>query len=90
MELPDAGPDVTHKAGIRAILKGVSGRSEKGYYIHTSGASLIWDKPDGSKSGTKVWDDIADIRTLTSMPEGCNHMVEDKVLPAKLFTLVCD
>jgi hypothetical protein len=57
----------------------LSGRSEKGYYIHTSGAALIWDKPDGSKPGIKIWDDIVDIKTLTSMPEGSTHMAEDKV-----------
>jgi len=90
MEQPDAGPDVTHNAGIRAILKGLSGRSKKGYYIHTSGAASVWDKPDGSKAGTKVWDDIVDIETLTSMPEGGNHWAEDKVLPTKQFMIVCD
>ena len=87
---PDAGPDVTHNAGIRAILKGMSGRSKRGYYIHTSGAALIWDQPDGSKPGTKVWDDVADIKTLTSMPEGTYHMAEDTVLPTKQFIFVCD
>ncbi|TVY89249.1 hypothetical protein LAWI1_G006045 [Lachnellula willkommii] len=57
----------------------ISGRTKKGYYIHTSGAALIWDKPDGSKPGTRIWDDVADIRTLTSMPEGAYHRAEDKV-----------
>ncbi|TVY13526.1 hypothetical protein LARI1_G009128 [Lachnellula arida] len=75
-----AGPDVTHNAGIRAILKGLGGRSNKGYYIHTSGAALIWDKPDGSKPGTRIWDDVADIKTLTSMPEGAYHRAEDKAV----------
>ncbi|TVY84156.1 hypothetical protein LSUE1_G001655 [Lachnellula suecica] len=90
----DAGPDVTHGSGIRSILKGLSGRKEKGFYIHTSGAALIFDKSDGSKAGTTVclseglrtywlWragDDVADIKTLVSMPEGSVHMAEDKAV----------
>ncbi|TVY50752.1 hypothetical protein LCER1_G006222 [Lachnellula cervina] len=76
----NAGPDVTHNAGIRAILKGLGGRIKKGYYIHTSGAALIWDTPDGSKPGTRIWDDVADIETLTSMPEEAYHRAEDKVV----------
>lgn len=86
----DAGPDVTHNAGIRAILKGLGGRIKKGYYIHTSGAALIWDTPDGSKPGTRIWDDVADIETLTSMPEEAYHRAEDKVLLKAYYTYMCD
>ena len=75
----DAAPDITHEAGIAAILKGLGGRSEKGYYIHTSGVALIWDEPDGSKPGTKIWDDVADIDEITSMPEEKTHRQTDKV-----------
>lgn len=75
----DAGPDITHDAGIAAIIKGLENRSEKGYYIHTSGGALIWDEPDGSKPGTKIWDDVADIDEITSMPEYRTHRQTDKV-----------
>lgn len=39
----NCAPDITHDADIKAILKGLSSRApeKKGYYIHTSGATLI-------------------------------------------------
>ncbi|OCL12012.1 NAD(P)-binding protein [Glonium stellatum] len=76
----NAGPDITHDAGIAAIIKGLENRSEKGYYIHTSGGALIWDEPDGSKPGTKIWDDVADIDEITSMPEYRTHRQTDKLV----------
>jgi len=71
---------MAQSASIRAILKGLKGRSEKGYYIHTSGAAIIWGKPNGPNLNPKIWDDVVDIKALTSMPEGALHMIEDKVL----------
>ena len=43
------------------------------------GAALIWDEPDGSVAGTKVWDDVDDIDTITSMPDEVTHSITDKV-----------
>ena len=77
--LEDTAPDITHEEGINAILRGLGARETKGYYIHTSGAALIWDTPDGSKPGTKIWDDVADIDTITTMPETATHSSTDKV-----------
>jgi hypothetical protein len=54
-------------------------KKTKGYYLHTSGAALIWDEPDGSIAGERVWDDITDIDTITSMPDHSSHRQEDKV-----------
>lgn len=73
----NAGPDITHDAGISAILRGLSCQPRKSYYIHTSGAASIWDRGDGT---SKVWDDIADISTLTSLPETAHHRVTDKLV----------
>jgi hypothetical protein len=75
----DTAPDVTHEVGISAILRGLQRKKTKGYYIQTSGAALIWDEPDGSKPGTKIWDDVNDIETITSMPLDRNHRSTDKV-----------
>ena len=64
----DTAPDARQERGIQAILDGLSSRPEslgKGYYIQTSGAALIWDAPDGSKLGTKIWDDIEDIEAFS-------------------------
>ena len=43
------------------------------------GAALIWDEPDGSVAGTKVWDDVDDIEAITSMPDEVTHSITDKV-----------
>ncbi|KAI9741694.1 MAG: hypothetical protein M1834_000079 [Cirrosporium novae-zelandiae] len=36
----NTAPDIIHEAGIAAIVRGLEARSEKGYYIHTSGAAI--------------------------------------------------
>lgn len=73
----NTGPDITHENGISAIIRGLSRRPKKAYYIHTSGAASVWDKSDGT---SKVWDDIADISALTSLPEGAHHQLTDKLV----------
>ncbi|RDL40065.1 uncharacterized protein BP5553_00044 [Venustampulla echinocandica] len=73
-------PDISHEEGISAILRGLASREVKGFYFHTSGAALIWDEPDGSKAGTKVWDDIEDIGVITSLPEDKSHRKTDKLV----------
>lgn len=83
--MKDCAPDISHEAGISAILTGLSRKSTKGYYIHLSGASLIWDEPSGS-AATKVWDDIVDIETLTSISDRNTHRKTDKVLSLLLIT----
>lgn len=76
----NTSPDITHDDGIKAILKGLEARGEKkGYYIHTSGASLIWDEPTGSSEAT-LWDDIADIAELSSLNEKYTHAITDKIV----------
>ncbi|ORY56832.1 uncharacterized protein BCR38DRAFT_450167 [Pseudomassariella vexata] len=75
----NTAPDVTHEASYQVILRGMKSRETKGYYIHTSGASLIWDEPKGSKDA-RVWDDIGDIGDLTSMDVTCTHSATDKIV----------
>jgi len=75
-----AGPDITHETGIAAVLRGLQSSGEKKYYIHTAGAALIWDKPDGSKAGDKIWDDVEDIGAITSMPLETTHRLTDKLV----------
>ncbi|KAE9365761.1 NAD(P)-binding protein [Stipitochalara longipes BDJ] len=65
---------------ITAILRGLQSGGEKKYYIHTSGAALIWDQPDGSKAGDKIWDDVEDIGPITSMPDEKTHRLTDKMV----------
>lgn len=56
----------------------MTAHSAKGYYIHTSGASIIWDEPEGSREA-RTWDDVADIWDLTAMELNKTHSVTDKV-----------
>lgn len=79
----NTSPDITHDEGIKAILRGQAahpgGPSQPAYYIHTSGASLIWDEPTGS-SDARLWDDVADIAELSSLNEKYTHAVTDKIV----------
>ncbi|EXF79448.1 hypothetical protein CFIO01_06038 [Colletotrichum fioriniae PJ7] len=80
----NTAPDITHDDGIRAILTGLKARGAakgtKPHYIHTSGASLIWDEPAGSKDARR-WDDIADIGDICAFKgEAHTHAVTDKIV----------
>jgi hypothetical protein len=66
-EKQDTAPDVSNESSIAAILRGLQSSEKKKYYIHTSGAALIWDQPDGSKAGEKIWDDVEDIESSKSL-----------------------
>lgn len=74
-------PDITHDDGIQAILRGLKGAiGRKRYYIHTSGAYLVIDTTEsGGLKDARVWDDVADIEELISMPNSVTHAVTDKV-----------
>lgn len=81
----NAGPDITHDEGIRAIFRGqksrkaASGGSQTPFYIHTSGASLIWDEPEG-KNGSRWWDDLTDVPELSALEEKHTHAVTDRIV----------
>ncbi|KAJ8063913.1 hypothetical protein OCU04_007763 [Sclerotinia nivalis] len=76
----NAGPDIKQEVAISAIFAGLAHRSPKTHYIHTSGAALIWDSPDGSQAGTKIWDDLADIKQLKSFPSTKIHVTSDALV----------
>lgn len=75
----NTAPDISHDDGIKSILAGLKAHSRKGYYVHTSGASLIWDEPEGLKEA-RLWDDIADIAELSALKEKHTHAVTDKIV----------
>lgn len=79
----NAAPDITHDKGIGAILRGLtsSSRDHKGYYIHTSGASCIYEDPEPGQE-PRVWDDIADIDELLALSPGKTHIVTDNAVRA--------
>lgn len=79
----NTAPDITHDQGIGAILKGLtsSSRNHKGYYIHTSGASCIYEDPEPGKE-PRVWDDISDIDALLALSPDKTHLVTDNAVRA--------
>ncbi|ESZ91498.1 hypothetical protein SBOR_8127 [Sclerotinia borealis F-4128] len=76
----NAGPDHEEDIAITAILAGLANHSPKTYYIHTSGAALVWDSPDGTQPGTKIWDDVIDIQGLKSFPSTTVHATTDALV----------
>lgn len=70
--------DCDHKGSAHAIIRGIEKRGG-GYLIHTSGAGLLFDEPNGSILNEKVWDDIADLEELSSFPETAIHRPVEKV-----------
>lgn len=75
----NTAPDISHDDGIKAILAGLKNQPHKAYYIHTAGASLIWDEPAGLEEA-RLWDDIADVAELSGLDEGHAHAVTDKIV----------
>ncbi|EPS41480.1 hypothetical protein H072_4643 [Dactylellina haptotyla CBS 200.50] len=75
----NTAPDVTHDEDIKAILRGLNSRSQNSYYIHTSGAALVWDEPTGNKDA-RMWDDISDITALRSFPDWQTHATTDRLV----------
>jgi hypothetical protein len=84
---PDAGPDVRQEPAISALLRGLSNRTPKPYYIHTSGGGLIWDEPNGEPT-TKIWDDVDDIQEMQSLPSSYIHATPDAVRPSHSFPIL--
>lgn len=89
----NTAPDISHDADIRAILTGLTaGRSPCSsssspsppprYYIHTSGASLLWDEPTGLPDArAEPWDDIADQATIAALqPAAHTQAATDQIV----------
>lgn len=77
--LLDCGPDVFYHEAIEAMLQAMASQNKPVFYIGTSGASSIWDRPVGEE-GSKVWDDVADIDEILSLPEDKTHVVTDRII----------
>lgn len=76
----NTSPDITHDDGIRAIVRGLKAQSGKApFYVHTSGASLIWDEPKGSPDA-RLWDDLTDVAELSAMEAKYTHAVTDRIV----------
>jgi nucleoside-diphosphate-sugar epimerase len=67
-------------AAIQAVLRGLASRPEKGFYIQTSGAFLIGEEGSGESASRRMWNDIADIELLTTMPPDRYHQRTDQLV----------
>ncbi|PQE07928.1 Nucleoside-diphosphate-sugar epimerase protein [Rutstroemia sp. NJR-2017a WRK4] len=76
---PRRRPDVRQEPAISALLRGLSNRTPKPYYIHTSGGGLIWDEPNGEPTD-KIWDDVDDIQEMQSLPSSYIHATPDALV----------
>ncbi|PWW77366.1 NAD(P)-binding protein [Tuber magnatum] len=72
--------DADHPASAKALIAGVSRRPQGGLLLHTSGLTIIMDKPNGDYLNPRVWDDIADVNELTSLPDTHWHRPVDKII----------
>ncbi|CUS13636.1 unnamed protein product [Tuber aestivum] len=72
--------DADHAASAKALIAGVSKRPQGGLMLHTSGLTIIMDKPNGDHLSPRVWDDIADVDELTSLPDTHWHRPVDKII----------
>ncbi|KAL4869079.1 hypothetical protein BDV12DRAFT_208808 [Aspergillus spectabilis] len=82
-----------HPVGTAAIAKGIRQKrkpagSAPGFLIHTSGTGILGDpdQPYGS-APTALYDDVADIKTITSFPLTRWHRNVDKII---LEAAACD
>ncbi|KAF1968593.1 NAD(P)-binding protein [Bimuria novae-zelandiae CBS 107.79] len=68
----------------QAILDGLGSQSKTCFLIHTSGtANLLWDDITSNsigKKATKIYDDIEDIKSITSFPDAVPHRPVDKLV----------
>ncbi|TVY37750.1 hypothetical protein LOCC1_G007688 [Lachnellula occidentalis] len=67
-------------AAIRAILRGLAARTERGFYIQTSGAFLVGEEGSGDRASGEVWNDVLDIDRITTMPPDRYHQRTDQLL----------
>jgi len=67
--------------GIQALVAGLASREPRStaFYIHTSGAALIWDAPTGSANG-RTWDDVDDIADIVAQPHDASHAASDALV----------
>lgn len=76
----NTAPDITHEDGVAAILDGMRDHGpDKSFYIHTSGASNVWDEPIGNKDA-KFWDDMDDVEKIMSLEEDYTHFDIDEIV----------
>ncbi|KAK5687720.1 hypothetical protein LTS10_001860 [Elasticomyces elasticus] len=72
-----------HEPSIKALITGLLRRNEPSFLIHLSGTGLVADYRDTTYHGTlnpKIWSDVDDIDTITSMPDIAIHRNVDKII----------
>jgi len=75
-----------HEGSAKAIVKGLSSRSEPGYLIHTSGTGILcvedFLRGTFGTPAEKVYDDWDNVDEVTSLPDKAWHRNVDKIVLA--------
>ncbi|KIW09617.1 uncharacterized protein PV09_00484 [Verruconis gallopava] len=75
-----------HEGAAKAIVKGLSSRSEPGYIIHTSGTGILTVQDvlanRYGKEDPKIYDDWDGIGEVISLPDSAWHRNVDKIILA--------
>ncbi|KAL2055304.1 hypothetical protein ABVK25_004642 [Lepraria finkii] len=71
-----------HIPSLEALIAGLLRRSGPSYLIRLAGTGIIADWQNGpyGELNPKIWSDIDDIDTITSLPAGNQHRHADKIL----------
>ena len=65
---------------MKAAFRGLASRSDRGFYIQTSGAYIIGEEVGGLKPSDRVWSDISDIESIMNMPSDRYHSYTDQLV----------
>jgi nucleoside-diphosphate-sugar epimerase len=90
MQWTDAG-DIDHPGCAKAILSGLSKRTDKCFLIHLTGTGCISDEREQSWEGQinpHVWNDIDEIENIYNLPDSAmHHTIDRDIMDASNNTL---
>ncbi|KAF2174958.1 NAD(P)-binding protein [Zopfia rhizophila CBS 207.26] len=71
-----------HEGVIKAHIAGLLRRNKPSFFIRLGGTGIIADWKDGNygELNSKIWSDIDDVATLTSMPDWALHRGVEKII----------
>ncbi|KAJ4299428.1 hypothetical protein N0V90_004673 [Kalmusia sp. IMI 367209] len=75
--------DSDHEPSLNALIKGLLTRPTPGYLLHLSGTGIVSDWSSPTHLGTlnpKIWSDISDIPSISSLPDHALHRNTEKIL----------
>ncbi|KAF2267753.1 NAD(P)-binding protein [Lojkania enalia] len=79
--------DSDHEPAINALICGLLERPTPGFLIHLSGTGIVSDyhsKTYLGKQNPKIWSDIDDYASISSLPDNAPHRNTEKILNAAI------